>query len=458
MTDDAIETLSLALRGNLVKPSDVGYQKARTVYNAMHDRHPALIVQAVDTADVVAAVTFAREREMLLAVRGGGHSVPGFGTCDDGLVIDLSNICNVVVDASSMRVRAGGGCTLGGLDHATNAYGLAVPGGTVSTTGLAGLTLGGGMGHLSRHFGLSIDNLQSVEIVTAAGDIKTCDANRHPELFWALRGGGGNFGVVTSFEFQAHLVPTVLAGPTVFQVDGKVLRNWEVLMNEAPQPLNTIWAVALAPPFPFLAEEWHGQPVMIALSCWSGSEDEDDRIPHMIRDLGDMIGQSLWRMPYPQVNTFFDQLLPPGLRHYWKANTTKSYSDEAIAVHLAHGPQVKTLESGNFIFPINGACHRVAEGETAFANRTSSFSSVIAGTWHDPEEDAANIAWVRDYYKAMEPYSDPGGYVNFTGDEEQSRDADSNYGNLLKRLSEVKREYDPQNLFRVNQNIVPASI
>jgi hypothetical protein len=457
MPDDAVESLSLALRGNLVKPSDAGYQKARRVYNAMHDRHPALIVQAVDTADVVAAVTFAREREMLLAVRGGGHSVPGFGTCDDGLVIDLSNICNVVVDASSKLVRAGGGCTLGGLDHATNAYGLAVPGGTVSTTGLAGLTLGGGMGHLSRHYGLSIDNLKSVEIVTADGSIRTCDANHHPELFWALRGGGGNFGVVTSFEFQAHQVPTVLAGPTVFQVDGKVLRSWEALMKEAPDPLNTIWAVALAPPFPFLAEDWHGQPVMIALSCWSGSEDQDDRIPDMMRGLGDMIGQALWRMPYPQVNTFFDELLPPGLRHYWKANTAQGYSDEAIAVHLEHGPRVKTLESGNFIFPINGACHQVTEGETAFANRTSSFSSVIAGTWHDPEEDAANIAWVRDYYAAMEPYSDPGGYVNFTGDEEQSRDADSIYGNLFKRLSEIKREYDPHNLFRVNQNIAPAS-
>jgi FAD/FMN-containing dehydrogenase len=456
MNDKAVEPLSSVLRGNLLRPSDAGYQEARMVYNAMHDQYPALIVQAVDTADVAAAVNFARERELLLAVRGGGHSVPGFGTCDDGLVIDLGNICNVVVDASEKRVRVGGGCTLGGLDHATHAYGLAVPGGTVSTTGVAGLTLGGGMGHLSRHFGLSIDNLQSAEVVTAAGDIITCDADRHPELFWAIRGGGGNFGVVTSFEFLAHEVPTVLAGPTVFQVDGKVLRNWEMLMNKAPEPLNTIWAVALAPPFPFLAKEWHGQPVMIALSCWSGSDHEDDHIPGMMADLGDMIGQALWRMPYPQVNTFFDELLPPGLRHYWKANTAKGYSDEAIAAHLEHGPKVKTLESGNFVMPINGACHRVAEGETAFANRASFFSSVIAGTWHDPDEDAANIAWVRDYYAAMEPYSDPGGYVNFAGDEEQSRDAESTYGNLLKRLGEVKREYDPHNLFRVNQNIAPA--
>jgi len=455
MNDNTIDSFSSALRGNLVSPSDSGYDEARKVYNSMHDRRPDLIVQAVDTADVVAAVNIASAKNLLLAIRGGGHSVPGFGTCDEGLVIDLGNICNVVVDSSTKRVRVGGGCTLGGLDHATHAYGLAVPGGTVSTTGLAGLTLGGGIGHLSRNFGLSIDNLLSAEVVTAAGEIVTCDADQHPELFWAIRGGGGNFGVVTSFEFQAHEVPTVLAGPTVFQMDGKVIRNWEALMNEAPEPLNTILAVALAPPFPFLAEELHGQPVMIALSCWSGSEDEDDRIPGMMADLGDMIGQALWRMPYPEVNMFFDELLPPGLRHYWKANTASGYSDDAIAAHLEHGPRVKTLESGNYIMPINGACHRMAEGETAFANRASSFSSVIAGTWHDSNEDAEHIAWVRDYYTAMEPFSDPGGYVNFAGDEEQSRDAESNYGKLLVRLREVKREYDPHNLFRVNQNIAP---
>ncbi len=454
MNENTIDSFSSALRGILVSPSDSGYDEARKVYNSMHDRRPDLIVQAVDTADVVAAVNIAREKNLLLAIRGGGHSVPGFGTCDEGLVIDLGNICNVVVDSSTKRVRVGGGCTLGGLDHATHAYGLAVPGGTVSTTGLAGLTLGGGIGHLSRNFGLSIDNLRSAEVVTAAGEIVTCDADRHPELFWAIRA----VEAISAWSLRSSFKRT------------KCQRCWPARPCsggwQGDQELGSTdeggarttqhnFGRGLAPPFPFLAEELHGQPVMIALSCWSGSEDEDDRIPGMMADLGDMIGQALWRMPYPEVNMFFDELLPPGLRHYWKANTASGYSDDAIAAHLEHGPRVKTLESGNYIMPINGACHRMAEGETAFANRASSFSSVIAGTWHDSDEDAEHIAWVRDYYTAMEPFSDPGGYVNFAGDEEQSRDAESNYGKLLVRLREVKREYDPHNLFRVNQNIAP---
>lgn len=454
MNDTAIEALSARLRGPLIVPGDAEYDVARAVYNAMHDRRPAMIVQAADTADVVAAVDFARDRDMLLAVRGGGHSVPGFGTCDDGLVIDLGRMCHVVVDAASRRVRAGGGCTLGGMDHATHAYGLAVPGGTVSTTGVAGLTLGGGMGHLSRPYGLSCDNLASAEVVTAAGEIITCDLDRHPDLFWAIRGGGGNFGVVTDFEFRAHPVPDVLAGPTVFRVEGRVLRHWEALMKDAPNALNSIWAVALSPPFPFLPEEWHGRPVMIALSCWSGAEEDDGRIPGMIAELGDVLGQAMWRMPYPEVNTFFDGLLPPGLRHYWKAATANSFPDGAVAAHLEHGVRVKTPEGGNFTFPINGVCHAVARGETAFANRGASFSSVISGTWHDPAEDDENMNWVRDYHSALAPYSEPGGYINFA-DEQQSRDALSNYGNLLGRLREIKAEYDPANLFRLNQNIEP---
>lgn len=455
MISSEIDALSVQLRGPLIQSMDPEYDQARAVYNAMHDRHPTLIVQAVDTADVVAAVNFARERELLLAIRGGGHSVPGFGTCDGGIVVDLGQMNSVLVDGNAMRVRAGGGCTLGDLDHATHAYGLAVPAGVVSTTGLAGLTLGGGMGHLSRGFGLSCDNLVSAEVVTAAGEIVTCSEGQHPDLFWALRGGGGNFGVVTSFEFSAHPVPTVLGGPTVFPIDGQVICNWEALMMDAPESLNALCAIALSPPFPFLPEEWHLKPVMIALACWSGPTDDDARIPGMLAELGEVLGQALWRMPYPEVNTFFDELLPRGLRHYWKASTASTFPPKAIAAHVQHGPRVSTPEGGNFMFPINGACHRVGNEETAFTSRQSGFSCAISGIWHDAADDDDQISWVRDYHSALEPFSNPGGYINFMSVDNQAPTADTIFGANLLRLREVKREYDPSNLFRVNQNIRP---
>jgi FAD/FMN-containing dehydrogenase len=454
MTSDAIESLSSALRGDIVQPSEPTYDKARAVYNAMHDAHPKLIVHAVDTADVVAAVNFARTHELLLAVRGGGHSVPGFGTCDGGMVLDLGRMNSVHVDVQESTVLAGGGCTLGDLDHATHGYGLAVPGGTVSTTGLAGLTLGGGMGHLSRGCGLSIDNLVSVEMVTAAGDIVTSNAEAHPDLFWAIRGGGGNFGVVTSFRLRAHAVPTVFGGPTFFELDEQVMRNYQALMNEAPEQLNALFAMARALPVPFVPESRHGDPVMIVLGCWSGSEQQDEGMAASIAKLGTVIGQGMWRMPYPEMNMFFDELLPPGLRHYWKASSTTDLNDGAIAAHLKHGPRVGNLESGMFMFPINGACHRVPDEDSAFANRQSSFAAVISGSWHEAADDESFMTWVRGYFDALAPYSERGGYVNFMGEEDAGTTA-VNYGAKLERLRSIKAEYDPGNLFRVNQNISP---
>jgi FAD/FMN-containing dehydrogenase len=455
MNAQALEQLTMRLRGPAIVPGDGAYDSARTVYNAMHDRRPALIVQAADTADVAATVDFARQQNLLLAVRGGGHSIPGFGTCDDGVVLDLGGMNSVLVDRDTRTAHAQGGCTLGDLDHATHAYGLAVPGGTVTTTGVAGLTLGGGMGHLSRSCGLSIDNLLSAEVVTADGNILTCDASRHPDLFWAIRGGGGNFGVVTSFEFKAHEIASVFAGPTLFEMNADVMRNYQALMNDAPEQLNAIFAIAPAMAAPFVPEEWHSKPVMIVLSCWSGPEQEDENILQQVSDVGDVLGQALWRMPYPEVNQFFDELLPPGLRHYWKANASNGFSDEAIDVHVEHGSNVPSMESGLFVFPINGACHRVEEDETAFANRHTAFSGVIGGTWHDAAEDEQYISWVRDYFDALIPWTEPGGYVNFmAGDDQENSDA--SYGVKMERLQQIKAKYDPENLFRVNQNIVPA--
>lgn len=451
---DSIIKLSSHLSSKPITPGDEAYDRARKVYNAMHDCRPAVVVEARDVADVVATINFARESSLLLAVRGGGHSVPGFGTCDDGVVLDLGRMNSTIVDPKRRSVIAQGGCTQADVDHATHAYDLAVPGGTVSTTGLAGLTLGGGMGHLSRGFGLSCDRLRSAEVVIAAGDILHCDASEHADLFWAIRGGGGNFGVTTHFQFDAVPLDTVYGGPTLFRVDGEVMRRYQQLILDAPEALNALFAIALAPPAPFVPEDWHSKPVMIVLTCWSGASSEDESIRERVAGLGDVVGQAFWRMPYPEINTFFDELLPAGLRHYWKANAAERLSDEAIATHLEYGPRVGNLESGMFMFPINGACHRVSPDETAFANRHCTFSAVIAGTWHDQNDDDAYIAWVRDYHAALEPWSEAGGYVNFMAGDERD-EVDQNYGPMLTRLRAIKESYDPENLFRLNANIQP---
>jgi hypothetical protein len=455
LSTEEIEQFETQLRGAIVQPNDGDYDEARTVYNAMHDRRPALIVRAVDAADVMAAINFARKHDLQMSIRGGGHSVPGFGTCDDGLVIDLGRMKGIRVDPERETVRAQGGCTWGDLDHATHGFGMATPGGVVSTTGIAGLTLGGGMGHLSRRCGLSCDNLISADVVTAQGDFVICDKNRHPDLFWAIRGGGGNFGVVTSFEYRLHPVADVLGGPTFYHVDGDVLHNYQTYIANAPEELGAIFAIVLAPPVPFVPEELHGKPVMAVVACWSGSSDEDEKVTGTIGDLGTVVGQALWRMPYPVVNTFFDELLPPGLQHYWKANVTREISDEALAVHLEHGPMVPTLESGPFFFPINGACHRVGIDETAFAHRDATLSLVISGSWQEPADNEKNIRWVRDYYDALRPYSEEGGYINFMSGDDQER-APSNYGTNYQRLREIKTIYDPDNLFSLNQNVPSA--
>ena len=452
---EEFERFETCLRGAIVRPNDGDYDDARKVYNAMHDRRPALIVRAVDSADVKAVVDFSRTHDLLLAVRGGGHSVPGFGTCDDGLVLDLGRMKGIRVDPERRTVRAEGGCTWGDLDHATHAFGLAAAGGVVSTTGIAGLTLGGGMGHLSRRCGLSCDNLLSADVVTADGALVTCDKDRHPDLFWALRGGGGNFGVVTSFEYQLRPVAEILGGPTFYHVDGDVLRNYQAFIADAPEELGAIFAIVLAPPVPFVPEEWHGKPVMAVVTCWSGPSEEDEKITAALGDLGNVIGQALWRMPYPVINTFFDELLPHGLQHYWKANFAREVSDEALAVHLEHGVKVPNFESGPFFFPINGACHRMAADETAFGHRQAAMSLVISGSWQSPADNEKNSRWVRDYYEALRPYSEEGGYINFMSGDDQGR-APKNYGTNYRRLREIKATYDPANIFTMNQNVAPA--
>ena len=456
MAGEIVDGFQTVLRGELIRPQDEGYEEARKVNNGMIDRRPAMIARCAGVADVISAVNFARNHNLVVAVRGGGHSVPGFGTCDGGLVIDLSRMRGIRVDPRRRTARAEGGCTWGDLNHAAHAFGFATTGGVVSTTGIAGLTLGGGMGYLARPFGFSCDNLLSADVVTADGRFVTCSEEEERDLFWAVRGGGGNFGVVTSFEFRLHAVREIFGGPTFFRLEGGVLQGFRDWIAGAPEPLGALFGMTIAAPLPFLPEEWHGQPVAAVIACWTGPHEEGEEILRPLQGWGEVVGAYVGPMPYPAINTLFDELLPAGLQQYWKANFARALTDEALAIHVTHGARVPCPESGVFLFPIDGACHRVAADETAFAYRDANYSTVIAGAWADPADNEANIRWVRDYYNALRPYSEEGGYVNFMADDDSGR-VRSNYRQNYDRLAEVKKQYDPINLFCLNQNIVPAA-
>ena len=456
MAKPTIDQLREQVRGEVIAPQDEGYEEARKVYNAMIDRRPAVVVRAVNAGDAIAAVTFARENELDVAVRGGGHSVPGFGTCDGGVVIDFSRMRGVRVDPANQTARAEGGATWGDFNAAAHAFGLATTGGIISTTGVGGLTLGGGIGYLDRGFGLSCDNLVSADVVTADGRFLVASKNENEDLFWALRGGGGNFGVVTSLEFQLHPVKDIYGGPMFFELDhaGDILRFYREFIADAPEELGGFPAFQIAPPLPFIPENRHGDPFIAFVACWAGPLDEGEKAIAPIREVAPIVAEHVGPMPYPALNSAFDALVPPGLQHYWKANFVTDLTDEAIEAHLEHGPKVPVVNSTVHIYPINGACHRVASDETAFAYRDANFATVIAGMWPDPAQNEDNTAWVRDYYDATAPHSEEGGYVNFMAEDDQDR-IRANYRGNYERLVEVKRKYDPDNLFHLNQNIKP---
>ena len=456
MVQSGIDELREQVRGAVNTPDDEGYEQARRVYNAMIDRRPAAVVRCANAGDVAAAVTFAREHQLDLAVRGGEHSVPGFGTCDDGVVIDLSGMREVGVDPAAATARAEGGATWGDFNDATHAFGLATTGGIISTTGVGGLTLGGGIGYLARGYGLSCDNLVSAEVVTADGRFLVASENENDDLFWALRGGGGNFGVVTSFEFRVHPVKDIYGGPMFFELDdaGTVLGFFRDFIADAPEEFGGFPAFQIAPPLPFIPEDRHGDPFLVFVACWSGPLDQGERALAPFHELAPVVAEHLGPMPYPALNSAFDALVPPGLQHYWKANFVTELTDEAIAAHLEHGPKVPVVNSTVHIYPINGACHRVAPDATAFAYRHANFATVIAGMWPDPTQNQANIRWVRDYYDATAPLSEAGGYINFMADDDQDR-IKANYRDNYERLVTIKRRYDPDNLFHLNQNIRP---
>jgi len=454
----AMEELKKQIRGQMILPSDPGYDAARRVYNGNIDRRPAAIVVCADVADVMASVNYAREHQLKLAVRGGGHSAPGFGTCDDGLVISLARMKGIRVDAEKRTVRAEGGCTWGDLDHATHAFGLATPGGVISTTGIAGLTLGGGFGYLSRLHGLSCDNLISADVVTADGQLRVADATHNPELFWAIRGGGGNFGVLTSLEFKLHPHKMVFAGPILYPPDqaGAVMRQYRDFMRTAPREVSAFFAFIIVPPHAPFPENLWNKTVPAIMCCYAGSDPgQGEKALQPLRSFGPPLFVLNMTMPYPAVQSLFDGLLPPGLHHYWKSDFVTDLSDEQIAVHEKFGPRIPTLASVMHIYPLDGAIHDPKPADTAFAYRNVRFVHIIGAVTPDSETLDRYRPWVREYWDALHPHAAGGTYVNFLMEEGEARVSASYSGNHA-RLAKVKGQYDPGNLFCINQNIAPA--
>ncbi|MDO8150357.1 FAD-binding oxidoreductase [Isoptericola sp. b408] len=443
--------------GTVVLPDDPAYEDARHVYNFMVDKHPEAVVRCANADDVAAVVNYARTSGRPIAVRGGGHSVPGFGTADDAVVADLSAINHVEVDPERRIARVGGGATWGMFNEAAGAHGLATTGGIISTTGVGGLTLGGGIGYLTRAHALSCDNVNSVQIVLADGRQVTASPTQEPDLCWALRGGGGNFGVVTEFEFELHPVGDIYGGPLFFELSDAeaVLRWYREFEADAPRAWGGFPAWQIAPPLPFVPEERVGEPFLALVSCFNGPEAEGARLLEGVRDVATPVAEHVGVMPYPALNSAFDGLVPRGLQHYWKAAFVTELTDEAIAAHLEHGPKVPVVNSTMHLYPIDGAAHDVPKKSTAWGHRDARFACVIAGMWPDPADNERCIAWVKDYYAAIAPHSQQGGYTNFASPDDADK-VRENFGGSFDKLRRVKQEYDPENLFRINQNIPPA--
>ncbi len=452
-----METFIASIRGAVIRPGDAEYERARRVYNGDIDRRPLLIVQCAGPEDVVRAVDYARENELVTAVRGGGHSAPGFGTCDGGLVIDLSRMRSVQVDTASRTARVEGGCTWGDVDRATHAHGLATPGGIISTTGVGGLTTGGGFGYLSRRYGLACDNLISADVVTADGQMRTASAVQNADLFWALRGGGGNFGIAVSLEFRMHPVNELYAGPILYPLEqaAGALRLFRDFMRTAPREVNAFFAFLVVPPGPPFPAPLRGKTVCAIICACTGDIAAAEAATQPLREFGPPLLVLPHAMPYPFLQSIFDGLLPSGLHHYWKADFMRELSDEAIAAHVKFGPEVPNIHSAVHIYTMDGAVQDVGPGETAFAYRDVKFVHMIAAVTPDPAELPAYRKWSRDYWTALHPHSAGGTYVNFLMDEGEERIASSYLGNRQK-LAAIKARYDPQNLFRVNQNVPPA--
>ncbi|MEN8655855.1 FAD-binding oxidoreductase [Streptomyces sp. 21So2-11] len=458
MDVSTLEAMRTALRGPVIGPQDPEYTEARKIYNAMIDRRPAAIVRCADAADVMAAVDFIRDHGLELAVRGGGHSGAGQCLVDGGVTIDLSPMRWVRVDPAAKTAWVGGGSTLGDLDHAAHAFGLATPAGIMSTTGVGGLTLGGGHGHLTRKYGLTVDNLLAADVVLADGSFVTASETEHPDLFWALRGGGGNFGIATSFSFRLHPVHTVGLAVTLWPVDHirEVLRWYRDFLPQASEDLNGFFAVLAVPPGPPFPEEIHGHKMCGVVWCWTGDPGRTEEALTPVNEAGPPAFHFTAPMPYPMLQSMFDELIPAGLQWYWRGDFFDRITDEAIEVHAKYAENLPTDLSTMHLYPVDGAAHRVGQGDTAWSYRDAVWSGIIGGVDPDPANAETVKQWCVDYWAELHPHSMGGGYVNFLGAGESQDRVKATYRGHYDRLAAVKRTYDPNNLFHANQNIAPA--
>jgi FAD/FMN-containing dehydrogenase len=454
-----LEGLRACVRGPVIRPGDADYDEARAIWNGAIDRRPACVARCTGVADVVAAVRFARERDLLVAVRSGGHGVGGHAICDGGLVIDLSPMRGIRVDPVARIARAEAGVLWGELDRETQLFGLATVGGIVTHTGIAGLTLGGGIGWLMRKHGATVDNLVSVDLVTAEGELLTASEEENPDLFWGVRGGGGNFGIVTSFEYRLHPVgPIVLAGPIFHPLEDapRVLRFYREFIPAAPDELTTIFDLSVPPPLPSLPEEVHGKPVVMVGACYAGPPEEGVEVVRPLKEFASPIVDRLEPKPYTALQSMFDPLVPHGWHRYWKSVELPPLTDDAIDTLVEHASALTSPKSYCIVFQLGGALARVGEDETAFSQRDAAHNVNINAVWTEEDPDAErHIAWARDFFEAMQPHARERVYVNFLGDEGADRIHQA-YGGQYERLVELKRAYDPTNVFRMNQNVDPG--
>jgi FAD/FMN-containing dehydrogenase len=456
---EAVSTFAASLRGDLVHTTSDDYDEARSIWNAMIDRRPGLIVRCAGTADVVRAVAFAKEHGLLVSVRGAGHNIAGKALRDGALLVDLSGLRSVHVDVGGKTVRAEPGCTLGDIDHETLAFGLALPVGINSTTGISGLTLGGGFGWLSRTLGMTIDNLISVDVVTADGELVTASADENADLFWGIRGGGGNLGIVTSWHFRLHPVgPNLLCGVAAYPFDDArtVLDKYRAAAAEAPEEL-TVWAVLRhAPPLPFLPESWHGKMIVVIAMVYAGADAEaGEKATQPFRNLGDAIGEHVEVQPFAGFQQAFDPLLTPGARNYWKSHNFTELQDGLLDTLVEYAAKLPSGQSEIFVAQMGGATNRVAADATVYGHRDVTFIMNVHTRWDAPSEDEGCVSWARQFFEATAGFATGGVYVNFMPDDEADR-IGSAYGANQERLAQVKKAYDPENFFRVNWNVAPA--
>jgi FAD/FMN-containing dehydrogenase len=457
LLNESIKELKTHVKGHVVLPGEPNYDEVREIWNAMIDRQPAVIVQAKNADEVSHTIKFARKNGLEISIRGGGHNIAGNAVCNNGMMIDLSMMKNVHIDAEKRRAYVEPGATLGDFDKVAQVHGLATPVGINSTTGIAGLTLGGGFGWLTRKYGLTIDNLVSAELITADGTKLRTSENENADLFWAIRGGGGNFGVVTEFEFVLHPVgPEILAGLIVFPFSQakQVLTQYQKFVESAPEELN-VWAVIRkAPPLPFLPENVHGKEVVVLPVFYIGNRAEGEKLIEPLRSFGDAYGEHIGTQPYVEWQQAFDPLLTRGARNYWKSHNLKELQDGVLDAIVEFAGKLPSSQCEIFIASIAGAANRVSADSTAYCHRDAKFVLNVHGRWDDAADDEMGIAWAREFFQASAPYASAGAYVNFMTEEEGDRVAAA-YGANYERLMQVKKEYDPENVFHLNQNIKP---